>query len=515
MRGLVSAVSACLALGALGLIVAHSCESPLDSLDATVDAEASAVSPAPAPLARPAEPARVVLVATDAVLADVEVWVVDDVAQPVAGVMVSAYDDIRRDAAPVHVKTTAIGSARLSLAPGRYVVSANQAAPLAGWDTRHTVVDVPCAQDAVRITLPRRAARLVVDVRDDLDHAAADLTVLLDNRPVGATDALGRVQLPSLAPGPHRIQLASGQHGRWHVPRDLAQQVELWNGQEVRAVFQVGRSGSLAVHLRGPSDAAESLWIDVTGEHPVALAPMTRAIGVNATLQLPDLAPGEYVVRMRCPPDSSLFSANLQARARVLAGARSDVTFELLRGEHTVEGAVRDPAGQPVAGVTVSVMVRAGADWREHVAKSTATDARGAFSVRGLPRGEKRVLVLADRRPDWARYRTADGPWLWLAADACRADIQLQPATRLSGRVSAPGLQWRGSRVELRGGGLPYDLSAELDLDADGYLAFSISGVPAGQFELVLRDAMAKVIARRVAVVTTSAPATLDWVVNS
>lgn len=218
------------------------------------------------------------------------------------------------------------------------------------------------------------------------------------------------------------------------------------------------------VYAVGPDGAvsAETHAVSSSGIAPFAFA---------------DLLPGGYrfVARcMHCDP-GYYGGSSLQDAALLGLAAGDDVSglvISLAHGSSTIEGTVRDAAGQPVAGATVEVFCPSG-----HRMRALTADAEGHFLAASLPSWEYTVRASDPEDQLETGYygqpsesgRRGSPAQVSVPSGGSRAgvDITLYPvAAGVSGEVTKPdGSAAAGALVEVYSG---TDVVARVDVDSNG-----------------------------------------------
>lgn len=197
-----------------------------------------------------------------------------------------------------------------------------------------------------------------------------------------------------------------------------------WDRNGERAVQRLPPAGSPRVEIRTRKGA--QLVLSVLGDDGQPLqharlflfpATLRRAPGLESLfptmLNYPDrrgsfrllaLPAGDWELRIEAP-----FHAPVQAPLTLVTGVVHEETYRLERG-YRVHGRLLDPAGEPAAGVLVTMTYPLAGP--RTVPLETLTDEAGRFRFDGVPDGE--YLIEAGRsrgtRSELARQRVAPGP---------------------------------------------------------------------------------------------------------
>jgi hypothetical protein len=259
---------------------------------------------------------------------------------------------------------------------------------------------------------------------DGLPAAGAEvLAASSDHSGRAVTAADGRFTL-AVPAGQYRVVAQSGAEAG-----ALAAAVAVAPGAPARGTdVRLGPSASLAVTVTlpggGPAAGAE---VTVAAHETAAL--LARAIaGADGRVRLSGLPPAPVDVRAE-------LEATTPARAPAVtlqAGAAFPLRLALA-APGTIEGTVRDGAGQPLAGLRVRVIAR-GDGLAGRLPLETRTDFDGEWRLTGLEAGRAEVST-AGAGADLGVSRAVNVP----AGAGARLDLVLPPTGVLTGRAAGEG----------------------------------------------------------------------------
>lgn len=229
--------------------------------------------------------------------------------------------------------------------------------------------------------------------------------------------------------------------------------------------------GSVAASFLSPDEKREESLVVTLSPGPAsrpagaAKAPVERKLTLPprpqaAKVVFDDVLPGTWVLSWNGPGLSSGRMAVVGAAGPVDAGR-----VEVLRGV-TVDGAVRDDLGGPVAGARVVLRERPSADRPEGFLAQVLAAADGGFSIPGAP---------SDGVLDWSARAAGHMETKGALGGETRLEIVLDRAQRVTGRLVDPdGQPPRDGKVVVR---YVTDTSSrnhggKIEADAEGAFAF-------------------------------------------
>jgi protocatechuate 3,4-dioxygenase beta subunit len=239
------------------------------------------------------------------------------------------------------------------------------------------------------------------------------------------SDADGAFRISDVPAGSYFVRAVFGTNALpdW-VAEAVAVSVE--SGQIARGVQMTAqRGGVLEVAVVGEGDRKPVAQASVTARTQNLQFSTTARSEANGIARL-RLVPGDYQISAFRPPASSS-----QTSVAVKAGATNRVEIEIA-GPQKITGIVRQPGGQPAAGVPVRLIGPGG-----FMTGSTKTDATGKFELEWDPR-----RVVWNNSPPCILARDAEHN-LSAALDTdegiTNVDLKLAPALALAGRVECDG----------------------------------------------------------------------------
>jgi protocatechuate 3,4-dioxygenase beta subunit len=303
-------------------------------------------------------------------------------------------------------------------------------------------------------------------------------------RPIGRTDAQGRLRLPVPASGSIRLQmlLADGRQIGAELTRSASERTFTLADPAMLAgqvVDEKGRKPIAGALVWTTLDPGAFVRTDAQGRFRLP-APWRRRFEVEV------LAAGFLTKKMTIPVPH-------------LASGR-DATFALTRAA-AVRGKVTDPSGRPLPGATVLAIPAAAVGERAFdpsapVADRAVSDAQGGFALPNL-RPDETYEVRASRAgafPAFQRLTLGDS-----LAGPRTLTLILAPARAARGKVQdSAGKPIEGAEIVLRPALRPGSLrvpspSGEpagpdaVTVQSDGKGVFSIAACPAPEFEIQVR----------------------------
>lgn len=367
---------------------------PLSS--SRVEAEPLAELPAPPRVDAPASPVPETAVPEaipqleEQAAGNLSVLVLDDLGEPVADVYVRAGTET-----PPWLgdqgRTGSDGRVRLDCPPARYILTVNRRSESNGTHGGAAFRDVQVEGEPVDIVavIARNTAGVRLVARDGLGAPVVGLLVeargpMPDPEPQ-RTDDRGEVTWSKLTPGPWRFSDASDDP-TLSLRGQSDARVDLVADTVTTAEWTFERRAQVIVDLRAVPFLAEldGLLLDRT---------MLRPPWPDEVSWL--VPPGTNTLWPRWSTDSASYSEPIEFV--VAEGEVRRIPLVVETGALSVSGRVVDTRGLPIEGVPVSASI---GEWnadrsvrRELAGKKVTTDASGAWSLRGLPRGELSALV--------------------------------------------------------------------------------------------------------------------------
>ena len=387
-------------------------------------------------------------------------------------------------AAPPEERPVAAGDAQgrfeiPGLAPGLYGVTVE--AP--GFAPVQVRAFVPRA-DPLAVTLDR-LAQIEGEARLPDGRPAAGATVLAagGQRGTAATsDADGRFAV-ALPAGTYRL-LAASRAGAGAVPG----QISVAPGAIARDItLRLGPPAGIDGSVSGDGRPLAGAEVAVLA-HETACEVARATAGPDGRFSVDGLAPGPYDLEAKARGRSPARLAGVT----LAAGGRFRAAIALA-GTGAVEGTVRSPAGQPLAGVRVRVVSRgdglAGAEPLE-----VRTDFEGRWRIEGLEAGRAELVAIQEGVAT-GTSRAVEVR----AGGVARADLALAEAGELSGRVTADGHRPPAGTAVIAvpmKAGLGGTPPARAAVDASGNYRLSL---PAGEYRVHAAPADAEATDLRVA----------------
>jgi hypothetical protein len=211
--------------------------------------------------------------------------------------------------------------------------------------------------------------------------------------------------------------------------------------------------------------------------------------GSTGTAALPALKPGAYRVKIEIsgyidPADAENQGRNFQLPGRILVA---------LTRASALEGQVTNPAGQPLSGMGVFAVRRAGLR-PQSVGSPAMTDDAGRYRLHHLPPGVYSVAALPAEEPHGAVYYpgqrdAARAEWVTLGPGAERRSLDIRVAAgapgSLAGSVTGVPAAWPASRAAIlvmsrAGIQLPVATTATGEAGQ-----FQLEALPAGEYAVL------------------------------
>ena len=301
----------------------------------------------------------------------------------------------------------------------------------------------PAPQPGMSASTPSRT--VVLRVLDRLERPVAGTTACLmpecAKAPTRTLDDAVRVVLPAEPAGGGARRL------RIQAPGFASAEAEVPAEGAVPPVIRLKANGSVTVSFLSLDEKREDSVVvslapgpgiganrpgKTVAERKLTLPPRPR----SAKAVFDDVPAGTWALSWNGPNVASGTKAVTVAAGPVDAG-----TLSLQRGI-TVEGAVRDDLGSPVAGARVLVSARAAFDRSDPYFDEVRTAADGGFSISGAPAGEPL---------SWAVRSSGHMDARGVLGGETRLEIVVERAQRVSGRLVDPdGLPFREAQVVVR-----------------------------------------------------------------
>ncbi|MBK6406701.1 MAG: hypothetical protein IPF66_17650 [Holophagales bacterium] len=310
---------------------------------------------------------------------------------------------------------------------------------------------------------------VVLRVLDRLERPVAGVTACLlpecAKAPTQTVDEAVRVVLPAEPAGGRARRLRLQAPGFAPAEMDLPAEgspplvVSLKASGSVTVAFlslDEKREDSLVVSLAPGPGIGTNRPVKSVAERKLTLPPRPK----SAKAVFDDVPAGTWALSWNGPNVANGTKAVTVAAVPVDVG-----TLPLQRGI-TVEGAVRDDLGSPVAGARVLVLARAVFDRSDPYFDEARTAADGGFSISGAPAGEPISWVVRS-----SGHMKAEG----ILGGETRLEIVVERAQHVSGRLVDPdGLPFREAQIVVR---YVTDRSSrnhasKIEIDGDGGFSF-------------------------------------------
>jgi protocatechuate 3,4-dioxygenase beta subunit len=150
---------------------------------------------------------------------------------------------------------------------------------------------------------------------------------------------------------------------------------------------------------------------------------------VNGNYVIDDLWAGSYHMIVTPPVGSKLIERHIPDI--VVSTAATLIKDVILEYGDVVAGTVRDSAGKPVAGATISLW-----DPETHVSASARTDAEGKYTSTGLPPGTYNMNVIPPPGSNllWVQFTGV----VVIAGETTNRDVVLEQGAMVTGKVTDP-----------------------------------------------------------------------------
>ena len=362
--------------------------------------------------------------------------VTDAEGEPIQNVMVAparyVYNNGRSLSAMGMTQTNDLGEYRIAnLAPGKYFLVAMQGmrpmAAAAGVREAIPLTFYPNSLDA------NGASPIVVEPGADIRgmdfrlkrHAAVTISGKISGMPEGQFTAINLVPLdeslgqlgrmaPRFAPAqgnrfvttgvlPGTYELRADYRGGGKTNEMLFGRLRVEVGNEdvkdLELVMSPGGEVTGSLRVEGdPLPNGYLMRVSLRGVDGMGFA--QGQMEKDNTFRISNVAPGKYVVTMMAPPTHFIQSLKIDDREageqpiEVRGQSQVKVDAILASGGGQITGTVEGPDGKPAANAFISIHpVEGTSPMRQDREKTAPTDAKGSFTLKGVPPGSYRVFA--------------------------------------------------------------------------------------------------------------------------